>query len=263
MGNLVELRKELKGIADTKRAEVSQGFFKTGKGEYGEGDVFLGITVPQSRKIAIRFKELPFSKILGLLKSKIHEERLIALLILVYNFNAGNEKAQKKIFDFYLENMQCVNNWDLVDLSADKIIGRYLFAWGPVGLHPRPTSSVASLPAGARRGPPAPATPTLLLRLAKSENIWERRIAIVSTYYSIKNNKFDETLKIAEMLLNDRHDLIHKAVGWMLREVGKRDMKTEIKFLDKHYKKMPRTMLRYSIERFPEELRMDYLKNNV
>src|SRR3989344_9018134 len=244
MGNLVELRKELKGIAETKRAEVSQGFFKTGKGEYGEGDVFLGITVPQSRKIAIMFKDLPFSEILGLLKSKIHEERLIALLILVYNFNAGNEKAQKKIFDFYLENMQCVNNWDLVDLSADKIVGVYLLN----------SSSESELPRSNF---------SILIKLARSENLWERRIAIVATYYFIKNNKFNATLKIARVLLKDEHDLIHKAVGWMLREVGKRDMKTEIKFLNKHYKKMPRTMLRYSIERFPEELRMDYLKNNV
>lgn len=264
--NLLCLRKELKAIADPRRAEISLRFFKTGKGEYGEGDVFLGITVPQSRKIAIKFKNLSFPEISKLLHSKIHEERLIALLILVSKFDQTNilenVRMNEKIFNFYLQNTKSINNWDLVDLSADKIVGGFLFARGPVGLHPRPTSSVALLPSGARRGSPAPATPalSLLVKLAKSKNLWERRIAMIATHAFIKNGRFDTALKIAEILLNDDHDLIQKAVGWMLREVGKRDFKTEVGFLNKHYRKMPRTMLRYAIEKFPEKLRKEYLR---
>lgn len=240
MKGLLELRKELKKLANPQKAKILRRFFKTGKGEYGEGDVFLGITVPQSRKIAIKFRNLGFSEITQLLKSKIHEERLIALLILVNNFNTGDEKIQEKIYNFYLKNTKHINNWDLVDLSADKIMGGYLFSLG--------------------RGPVA--TPSILINLAKSKNIWERRIAMISTYYFIKNNKLKKTLKIAEILLSDKHDLIQKAVGWMLREVGKRDLETEIGFLSKHYKKMPRTMLRYAIEKFPEKLRKAYLSKN-
>lgn len=259
------LKKELKKIANPKKARILQGFFKTGKGEYGEGDVFLGITVPESRKIAIKYKSLKFADISNLLKSKIHEERLIALLILVNNFNAGDEKTKGKIYNFYLKNTKCVNNWDLVDLSADKIVGGFLFnRRGPAASFP-PTSarSIFSVPsAGSLRavGNPSTGVTPLLSTLAYSKNIWERRIAMITTYYFIKNNKFDATLKIAEILLYDKHDLIQKAVGWMLREVGKRDLPTEIKFLNKYYKKMPRTSLRYAIEKFPEKLRLNFLK---
>ncbi|MBI2613282.1 MAG: DNA alkylation repair protein [Candidatus Levybacteria bacterium] len=229
-----KLRKEIKKAADPKKAEVSQRFFKTGRGEYAEGDVFLGITVPESRKIAIKFKDISFTEIVKLLRSKIHEERLIALLVLVNNFNMGDEKMQEKIYKFYLKNIKYINNWDFVDLSADKIVGGYLIR----------------------------KQKDILFRLAKSKNIWKRRISIIATYYFIKNNKFEETLKISEILLFDNHDLIQKAVGWMLREVGNRDLKMEIGFLNKHYKKMPRTMLRYAIEKFPKKHRMLYLKRN-
>ncbi len=265
--NVFELKKDLEKIKDPKRAKVSQRFFKTGKGEYGEGDVFLGITVPQSRKIAIRFKNLEFSKITQLLKSKIHEERLIGLLILVYNFNTGDKKVRKKVFDFYLKNIKYVNNWDLVDLSADKIVGGYLFGRrGPAASFP--PASAPSIFSGkpsadsvrAVGSPSSVVTPPILVKLSNSKNIWERRIAMVATYYFIKNNKFEEALRIAEILLQDKHDLIQKAVGWMLREVGKKDLDTEIKFLNKYYKKMPRTMLRYALERFPEKLRLNFLK---
>lgn len=268
MNGLLQLRKELKIIADPRRAKVSLRFFKTGKGEYGEGDVFLGITVPESRKIAIKFKYLSFSEISELLKSKLHEERLIALLILVHKFNIGKEEEKKLIFNFYLKNTKYINNWDLVDLSADKIVGGFLFnRGGPAASFPpasaRSISEESS--AGSLRavGNLSTGVTPLLSTLAYSKNIWERRIAIVATYYFIKNNKFDDTLRIAEILLLDRHDLIKKAVGWMLREVGNRDLQTEIGFLDQHYRKMPRTMLRYAIEKFPEELRISYLKNKI
>ena len=217
---------------------------------YGEGDVFLGITVPEARKIAIKYKDLDFSSIRKLLHSKIHEERLIALLILVDNFKNGSNLEKKEIFDFYLSNTKDINNWDLVDLSADKIVGEYLLSvlgsqLSEIGKSVNPLAS------------------QILLKLANSKNIWERRIAVMATYQFIKNNMFNETLKLSEILLQDKHDLIQKAVGWMLREVGKRDLKTEEEFLEKHYKKMPRTMLRYAIERFPEKLHRAYLKSRV
>jgi 3-methyladenine DNA glycosylase AlkD len=234
MLNLDQLRKELKRIADSQRAKFLQGYFKTGKGEYGEGDVFLGITVPLSRKIAIKFKNLSFLEISKLLQSKFHEERLIALLILVENFKRGNEEIQEKIYEFYLKNTKGINNWDLVDLSSHEIVGNYLLNKDK----------------------------SVLLKLTKSKDIWERRIAVISTFEFIRNNKFDESLALAEILLDDKHDLMHKAVGWMLREIGKRDLKTEIEFLNKHYKKMPRTMLRYAIEKFPEKQREIYLKKD-
>jgi len=232
MSELKNLQKKIKKIADPVKAKLLQGYFKTGKGEYGEGDIFLGLTVPVSRKIAVEFKNLPFPEIAKLLESKFHEERLIALLILVHKFNKGDEETKKKIYEFYLKNTRGINNWDLVDLSSHEIIGRYLLE--------------------KDKG--------ILIKLAKSKNIWERRIACISTFEFIRNNKLDISLELAEMLLQDKHDLMHKAVGWMLREIGKRDLKTEIEFLDKHYKKMPRTMLRYAIEKFPEKLRVFYLK---
>jgi 3-methyladenine DNA glycosylase AlkD len=232
--SLSQLQKDIKKVANPARAKVSQGFFKTGRGQYGEGDVFIGITVPQSRLIARKYFDLSLGEIETLLKSKIHEERLVALLILVFQFEHGDEPERKKIFDFYRQQTAHVNNWDLVDLSADKIVGRYLFS------HPKEK--------------------TILRTLAKSTNLWERRIAIVATFWFIKNNEFADTFKIAVLLLKDNHDLIHKAVGWMLREVGKRSETAEKNFLKKYYKIMPRTMLRYAIERFPPSVRQAYLR---
>jgi len=225
------LRSDLKKSSNKNKAKVLQRFFKTGKGEYGEGDIFIGVTVPNIRNTAKKYYNIDFNNIKELLSSKIHEERLCAVLILVENFKNND----KEIFDFYINNLKFVNNWDLVDLSADKIMGRYLFD--------KPKD--------------------LLFKLARSNNLWERRISIISTFYFIKNNDFKDTLKISELLLNDKQDLIHKAVGWMLREIGKRDLKIEEEFLRIHYKKMPRTMLRYSIEKFDEKKRKDYLLGKI
>ncbi len=233
MPDIKELKKETLSKANPEKARILKTFFKTGKGEYGEGDSFLGITVPESRKIAIKYSHLSLSDINELLESKIHEERLVALLILVNNYKSSQEK--ENIFNFYLKNTKYINNWDLVDLSADKIVGDHLINKDK----------------------------SILYNLAKSNNIWERRISIISTFHFIKNNQFDDTLKISKILLNDTHDLIHKAVGWMLREIGKRVQEVEEHFLKQHYKLMPRTMLRYAIEKFPEEKRNAYLKGAV
>ena len=219
--------------SNPEKARVLQGFFKTGVGEYGEGDIFLGITVPQSRKIAKQFAHIELKDVKKHLQSKMHEERLVALLILVEKYKKSDDK--KEIVDFYLSNTKHVNNWDLVDLTADKILGDYLFDKNK----------------------------NIIYELSKSNNLWERRIAIVSTFNFIKQRKFDETLRLAEMLLHDKHDLIHKACGWMLREVGKKDEKVLRDFLNKNYKHMPRTMLRYAIERFPENERKKYLGGAV
>ena len=237
MSDLQSLKSELKSLANPEKARVLQKFFKTGKGEYAEGDIFLGITVPESRKLAKKYLSLSQEEIKYLLESKLHEERLIALLILVENFrkNKKNKLEQRKIFNFYLENTARINNWDLVDLSADKIVGEFAF---------KDESSILNL-------------------LARSQNFWERRIAIVSTFAFIKKRKLGETLAISELLLNDEHDLIQKAVGWMLREVGKKDTEVLEIFLKSHYKQMPRTMLRYAIEKFPEEKRKMYLKGEI
>ena len=228
---LSQLKKDLQRLKNPEKAKLLARFFKTGKGEYGEGDVFLGIMVPDSRKIAIKYKNLSFSEIKTLLNSKIHEGRLIALLILVNNYNNGGNKEKGKIFDFYLKNTKKINNWDLVDLSAHKIVGAHLIGKDK----------------------------SILYKLVKSDNLWERRIAVIATFNFINNNKFDDSLKISRLLLNDKHDLIHKAVGWMLREIGKKNQSVEEKFLNKYYKKMPRTMLRYAIERFDENKRKFYL----
>jgi len=219
------------GAGKRERAEISQRFFKTGPGEYGEGDVFCGLTVPQTRELAKKFGELPFSEIKKLLSSEIHEERLLALLILVRRFERGESAVRKKIYDFYLQNTARVNNWDLVDLSADKIVGRHLL-----------NRSIAPL-----------------LTLARSKILWERRVAIVSTFQFIRQANFRTTFKIVRVLISDGHDLIHKACGWMLREVGKRDSRILRDFLKLHSKSMPRTMLRYAIERFSKTERKKYL----
>ncbi len=234
MDNLNYLKQDLKILSNKEKAKVLQGFFKTGPGEYGEGDIFLGIIVPKSREMAKKYSGLSLEEIKSLLESKIHEERLIALLILVNNYQKYSDK-QEEIYNFYLSNSKKINNWDLVDLTADKIVGHYLIN--------KPKD--------------------ILYELSKSENIWERRISIISTFNFIKNNKFDETLKISQILLNDKHDLIHKAVGWMLREIGKRNQEIEEQFLQRNYKSMPRTMLRYAIEKFSEDKRQAYLKGKI
>jgi 3-methyladenine DNA glycosylase AlkD len=232
---LFKLRKKIKKVASPDIAKTMQWFFKTGKGEYGEGDIFIGLKVPTQRMIAGEFRDLSLNDLKALLRSSIHEERLISLFILIYKFEKGVERKKEKIFSFYLKNRKGVNNWDLVDLSAPKIVGKYLLDKDK----------------------------SLLFELALSENLWERRIAILSTQDFIRNDKFDTTIKIAKILLEDKHDLIHKAVGWMLREIGKRDLITEEKFLKIYYKKMPRTMLRYAVEKFPETKRIKYLQSKI
>lgn len=237
--SLNALQKELKLLENKEKAKFLQGFFKTGKGDYAEGDVFYGITVPQTRSLAKSFSHITLKEAEELLKSKIHEERLCALLILIQKFEnrKTTEEEKKEIFDFYLKNTKYINNWDLVDLSSHEIVGAYLFN------HPK------------ERG--------VLKKLAKSELLWDKRIAMVSCYHFIYRKEFKEPLEVAEILVNDKHDLMHKAVGWMLREIGKRDLASEEKFLKKHYKKMPRTMLRYAIEKFPEKKRLAYLKGTI
>lgn len=230
--NAVSAKRELNNYVKRGKAELLAGFFKTGKGEYGEGDIFLGIMVPDTRKVAKAFRNLNFVEIKKLLDSKYHEERLLGVFILVENFTTGTEPEKERIYKFYLRNIRRINNWDLVDLSAPKIVGGYL--------NKRDKK--------------------ILYKFAKAKNIWERRVAILSTLYFISKNNFTETLKIAEMLIGDKHDLIHKAVGWMLREVGKRAISAEEDFLAKNHLRMPRTMLRYAIERFPEHKRVKYLR---
>lgn len=232
---LAELRKELQQEKNPVQVKILQRFFKTGKGEYGEGDIFYGIKVPVTRKIAKKYNDLSFNDLKILSSSKVHEERLAAGLIMVEKFNKADEEQKEKIFNFYIKNKKGINNWDLVDLTAPKIIGNYLLERDK----------------------------NILFELAQSENIWDRRISIISTLTFIKKNRFDETLKIAQLLLNDKHDLIHKAVGWMLREIGKINQEIEIEFLMKYYKQMPRTMLRYAIEKFPEKKRKQFLEGSL
>jgi len=229
------LRKDLKKSSNKDKAKLLQRFFKTGKGEYAEGDIFLGISVPQQRKLAKKYSNLDILTLQSLLDSKIHEERLIALLILVENYKKSDEEQKYQISSFYLKNTKNINNWDLVDLSAPNILGNYLLE--------KPKD--------------------ILFKLAQSSLLWEKRISIISSFAFIKNNQFDTTLKIAKILLNDSHDLIHKAVGWMLREIGKRSLQEEENFLKTSYNEMPRTMLRYAIEKFPEEKRQAYLKGEI
>ncbi|MFH1656762.1 MAG: DNA alkylation repair protein [Candidatus Nealsonbacteria bacterium] len=232
---LKNLKKELRSKASFENKENLQRFFKTGKGEYGQGDIFLAVKVPEIRKIAKKYKELDFLDIEKLLHSKIHEERLLSLFILIFQFQKADEQGRNRIFKLYLENTKYINNWDLVDLSAYQIIGTYL--------------------ENKNRD--------VLYKLAKSESLWEKRISIISCFSFIRNNDFRDALKISKILLKDKHDLIHKAVGWMLREIGKKDINTEEEFLKRYYKGMPRTMLRYAIERFSEIKRQAYLKNKI
>ncbi len=232
---LKEIRKELKKEANKEQAVILQRFFKTGKGEYGEGDKFYGIKVPVQRRIARKHRDISLKEIQGLLNSPVHEERLVSLFILVDQYSKGDDKTKEKLFHFYLKNTKKINNWDLVDLSAPKIVGAHLL--------------------NRDKG--------ILFKLAVSSNLWEKRISILSTYTFIKARYFKTTFRIAEILLNDDHDLIHKGVGWMLREAGNQNLDEEEKFLKKYYKQMPRTMLRYAIEKFPERKRKAYLQGII
>lgn len=230
----ISIRAELAKTASPAKAKILSGFFKTGAGQYGAGDIFIGVVVPAQRLVAGQFwRECTLTDLHELLSSKIHEHRLTALIILVKKYSAKEitEIERKGIYNFYLRHTARINNWDLVDLSAPQIVGGYLLQ------HDR----------------------SVLYRLVQSTSLWEKRIAIISTFTFIRQNQFDDTLAIAKMLLSDNRDLIHKAVGWMLREIGKRDIKAEEKFLSKHCKFMPRTMLRYAIEKFPESKRKFYL----
>jgi len=233
--SLLEIRKEISKQKNPAQAINLQRFFKTGKGEYGEGDIFYGIKVPAQRIISTQFKDLAFEDLKILISSKVHEERLIAAFILIDLYKKGDEKKKKIIFDFYIKNRKGINNWDLVDLSAPKIVGAHLID----------------------------KEKALLYKFAHSKDLWEKRISIISTQTFIREHLFEDTLNLSEILLQDKHDLIHKAVGWMLREVGNRDMETEEEFLKKHYKTIPRTMLRYAIEKFPETKRKNYLKGRI
>jgi len=232
-----EVQKELQRYYSKEKANFFPKFFKAGPGEYAEGDKFVGATVPICRQVAKKYCGLQLNEIKKLLTSKIHEERLVALLILVDKFQKakGDKEVKKIIYDFYLANTKSINNWDLVDLSCSKIVGQWVVE-----------SNYSNL--------------GLLTKLARSENLWEKRIAIISTFAFIKVNRLEPTIKIARILLRDKHDLIHKAVGWMLREVGKKDMNLLEKFLKDNYSNIPRTTLRYAIEKFPEKKRQRYLK---
>jgi len=232
---LSDIKSTLQKHANKKKAALLQGFFKTGPGEYAEGDIFLGITVPVLRTLAKQHQNLTSRETLSLLQSSIHEERFLSLLIFMMKYRSTDTGGKKTIYETYLQNTRYINNWDLVDVSAKHIIGDFL--------------------KDKNRTP--------LYALAHSDSLWERRIAIISTFHFIENNDFEDTFKIAALLISDPHDLIHKAVGWMLREAGKRNMDSEEKFLKRYYKRMPRTMLRYAIERFPETKRQSYLQGNI
>ena len=227
-----DIQRELETYADPVKREYLPRFFKTGKGQYGEGDKFLGVVVPNTRQVAKQYKHEPFGVMATLLQSEWHECRLCALLMLVERFKKSDEKGKKEIYDFYLSQTGRINNWDLVDLSAPGIVGEYL--------KDKPRKD--------------------LYRLADSPLLWDQRIAVVSTYTLIKNGDFIDILALSERLLHHKHDLMQKAVGWMLREMGKRDKDLLVQFLEKHCRTMPRTMLRYAIEKFPEEERKEFMK---
>ncbi len=232
---LLDLIKDLQRLASPEKAKVLQRFFKTGPGEYGEEDIFLGITVPEQRQIAKKYIGLNLNKIQELLKSKVHEHRLVALLILVEKFKKSDDREKANIFNFYMRNIKYVNNWDLVDLTAPNIVGEFL----------------------------NDKKKDILYKLAESNSLWEKRVSIIATFAFIRNNEFDDALRISKILIKDYHDLIHKDVGWMLREIGKRNKEILEEFLNKHSKEMPRTMLRYAIEKFPDGLRRKYLMGEI
>lgn len=233
--SLLELKKDLKEVANPAIAKHLQRYFKTGKGQYGEGDIFLGIKVPNLRLISKRYHDISIEETSQLIDSPLHEERMSGLFILINKFKKGNESCKSLIFELYLSKTDKINNWDLVDLSAPSIVGEYLLSKDYA----------------------------ILLELAKSNHLWKKRIAIISTLRFIKEGIFNPSIEVSLLLLHDKHDLIQKGVGWMLREIGKRNFELEEAFLQKHYKNMPRTMLRYAIEKFPESIRFDYLKGNI
>jgi 3-methyladenine DNA glycosylase AlkD len=230
-----KIQNEMVSLSNLEDGLFLQKFFKTGPGQYGEGDLFRGIRVPVLRRLSKTYHGISLDQTELLLQSAYHEDRLLALLILVRKFSVANEATRLDIHRLYLKNTKYINNWDLVDSSAEHIVGAFLIDKDK----------------------------ELLYQLARSSILWERRIAMLATFHFIKRNLFDETLRIAEILLTDKDNLIHKAVGWMLREIGKRDPYREDAFLKANYRQMPRTMLRYAIERFPEEKRLGYLKGMV
>lgn len=230
--NATDLRRRLRVHARPSHVPILQSFFKTGPGEYGEGDVFIGVNLPAMRAVCRDCREAPLGAALALLRSRIHEERLLGLLMMVDRFTGGDQTERKRVHEAYLAHSARINNWDLVDVTAPQIVGGYL--------------------ADRSRSP--------LTRLARSKSLWERRIAIVATHYFIRHGDLDDTFRIADLLLDDSHDLIHKAVGWMLREAGRRDGAALRRFLATRHDRMPRTMLRYAIERFPEKERKGYLR---
>lgn len=225
----------LRALANPAKARDLQRFFKTGPGDYAEGDQFLGVAVPDTRKLVRKFQSIPLDDLAALLQSSFHEERLLGLLILVRAYQRGDDVLKKQIYKVYISHFKWINNWDLVDVTAEHIPGAYLYDRD-------------------RRS---------LYRWAKSDHLWTRRIAIMSTFHFIKRHDFEDALRLTELLLEDSHDLIHKATGWMLREIGNRDRHIEEEFLRQHYRRMPRTMLRYAIEKFPESLRQAYLKGTI
>jgi 3-methyladenine DNA glycosylase AlkD len=231
--NANEVAFDLNQHKDSQKAIIYQRFFKTGPGDYGEGDVFIGLTMPQQRSIAQKYKQLDLDEVQKLLISPIHEYRMTGLLILTYKYPKASPSGKEDIFRFYLNNLGAVNNWDLVDVTTPKIIGFHI-------LH-------------------NPKERIILEKLAMSANLWERRVSMLATFPLIRSGNFTEALKVAEILLHDKHDLIHKAVGWMLREIGKHDQAVEEEFLEKFRHKMPRTMLRYAIKKFDSEKRSYYL----
>jgi 3-methyladenine DNA glycosylase AlkD len=230
------MRSRLRALADPAQIPVLQRFFKTGPGEYGEGDVFIGVKVPQIRALVRELKAFEPASAAALLASEVHEERMLALLLLVRRFERCKDEAvRKEIYELYLASTAHIDNWDLVDSSAAQIVGGWL----------------------------AERDRAVLRELARSELLWDRRIAMIATFHFIRRGDFADALRIAAILVGDRHDLIHKAVGWMLREIGQRDLAAEEAFLEKHYRKMPRTMLRYAIEKLPEPQRQAYLKGTI
>lgn len=227
--------KELSKFKDTERAEHSSQFFKTGPGEYGEGDKFLGIKVPYQRKVAQKFRTLPAAEIEKLLRNEFHEVRLTAVFIMVSKVEKGGPEELEEMSRLYLNHLTAFNNWDLIDSSCHKILGPFL--------------------KNRERN--------LLYDFARSDDLWKKRIAVITCFHFINNDDYKDALAIAEILLHDKHDLIHKAVGWMLREIGNRDLETEEKFLHQYYQDMPRTMLRYAIEKFDEPHRLRYLHGKI
>lgn len=233
--SLNEIRSRVKNASDPRQAQILQRFFKTGPGQYGEGDVFAGLKVPVSRSIAKNYTGISFEDLSGLISSVIHEERLISLFILIAKYKKADNVLKERIYRFYIKHLKHVNNWDLVDLSAPNIIGTHLIDKDK----------------------------DLLYSYAVSKNLWKRRIAIISTFTFIRNQDYFHTYAISDILINDKHDLIHKASGWMLRETGKRDYSLLEEYLIPRYNKMPRTMLRYAIERFPEKRRKEFLLGKI